>query len=199
MSGLKSLAGHIERERPGARQLLGMRLPGGAVVPFAAVEAGRMAAFITWDEDRPFRRAAATMKQALEHFHEVWLVTTVEAARQIRKALPIEVGIRIVDEDGGPLGVGHPASIMRPAVKELVELLSDNERAILAALLGVRDTTVTLAAAGSLRWGTLAFVDRLCDTLGDRAGPAPDLLNPSPEMILKAARPSYTMPPLVVL
>jgi hypothetical protein len=193
MNGVQILGGFLRRERPGARQITGMALPSGASAPLVAVEAGRLAAFVLWEEDRAFRRPLRIILECLTVCHEVWLVTSVTGAQVSQHMLPPEAGIRVTTDEGLHLGVARPASIGRPQVKDLVHLLNDVERMEIGAVLGVSSNPLAVAAAGQLKWGSAPFGVRVCEILGDRAGPAPCLKNPSPEIILRAAQPAAVL------
>lgn len=152
MNDIDILAAFIARERPGARLVRDMSLPDGSVVALTAVETGRLAGFLTWEEDRPMGRVLRATRESVKHLHETWVVTSLMGARLLKGEVPGEVGLRVLREGTTQPGVAHPATVMSPPVPQLVELLTREERLEIAGKLGVSDAILAVAAGGQLKW-----------------------------------------------
>lgn len=196
MNDIDILAAFIARERPGARLVRDMRLPDGSVVALTAVETGRLAGFLTWEEDRPMGRVLRATREAVKHLHETWVVTSLMGARLLKGEVPRDVGLRVVREGTTQPGVALPATVLSPPVAQLVELLSLEERKALAGKLGVSDAVLAVAAGGQLKWGSAKFRDMLVDAIGERS-PHDPLAPPTPAQILLAAKPHAELIPVV--
>lgn len=198
MNDIDILAAFIARERPGARLVRDMSLPDGSVVALTAVETGRLAGFLTWEEDRPMGRVLRATREAVKHLHETWVVTSLMGARLLKGEVPGDVGLRVVREGTTQPGVAHPATVLSPPVAQLVELLSREERLEIAGKLGVSDAVLAVAAGGQLKWGSAKFRDMLVDAIGER-NPHDPLAPPTPAQILLAAKPHAELIPVVQL
>lgn len=198
MNDIDILAAFIARERPGARLVRDMKLPGGSVVALTAVETGRLAGFLTWEEDRPIGRIIRATRESVKHLHETWVVTSLMGGRLLKGEVPGEVGIRVVREGTTQPAVAHPATVVTPAVAQLVELLALEERVEMAGKLGVSDAVLSVAAGGQLKWGSARFREMLVDLVGDRAPHDPNA-RPSPAEILIAAKPHPALARVVQL
>jgi hypothetical protein len=196
MNDIDILAAFIARERPGARLVRDMKLPGGSVVALTAVETGRLAGFLTWEEDRPIGRIIRATRESVKHLHETWVVTSLMGGRLLKGEVPGEAGIRVVREGTTQPAVAHPATVVTPAVAQLVELLAHEERLEMAGKLGVSDAVLAVAAGGQLKWGSARFREMLVDLVGDRVPRDP---RPTPAEILIAAKPHPALAPVVQL
>lgn len=196
MNDIDILAAFIARERPGARLVRDMKLPGGSVVALTAVETGRLAGFLTWEEDRPIGRIIRATRESVKHLHETWVVTSLMGGRLLKGEVPGEVGLRVVREGTTQPAVAHPATVVTPSVAQLVEILTPEERLEVAGKLGVSDAVLSVAAGGQLKWGSARFREMLVDLVGDRVPRDP---RPTPAEILIAAKPHPALTPVVQL